>query len=133
MLSSTTYRAAADYVLAHGLARSQFEDSDGKVCTIGALAKAADLPPTVLWGDPVELVPLASLINPLPDATPLEVDYSGPEWVVVFWSDRPERTAEQVAALLRRAADVAERVEQAELAALIAASNLSATEPLGAR
>lgn len=108
------FRQAAAVVTARGLTRGTYEDKDGAVCTIGAVALAYTGDPEGLVEDGAESPVLEAI------AAAIDPDYI-PGWksvrtafdIVSDWSDETARNAEEVAALLNR---VAARVTTEEMA-----------------
>lgn len=93
------YCRAADYVRTHGLARRVFELPDGRVCTVGALAKGAGVHYTEMVYDVAyDAEPIVGPVAEILGYWSTE-DSSKIGWIAK-WSDAPERTAEEVAALL---------------------------------
>ena len=73
---------AADFIEEYGWCQGRVEESDGRVCMLGAISYVTD----GHWNSPYKKI--ASLLG-VPGSV---------------WNDRPERTAEEVTAFLRHAA-----------------------------
>ena len=95
--------AAADLITAKGLIRGTFQTCEGR-CTVGAIAEAV-----TGWAVPPEDRSSVPLLNSLLDLVSESVVSNVVEdhtiERIADWSDAPDRTAGEVAQLLRRLAD----------------------------
>lgn len=99
---------AADLIERRGHTKNVRQDAAGRICLHGAIGLA--ITGDALWMEPAEFTVTERLHDFRPDVGTFS--YYG--WEVAKWNNMPERTAEEVIALLRGAAY--HKVERKELA-----------------
>lgn len=114
IISPTPLLAAADLIERDGLAAGDYITVEGCRCTVGALSEAvtgSPVPPEDLTSMPL----LDAVLRLVSDAVVSTVVDEDPIERIADWSDAPDRTASEVAQLLRRLADelLAQEAEEA--------------------